>query len=346
VSNENLKEIQEKIEEFYQAVQVNWPGFKIRVGQEQMFAHIAQTLSQAKSAKDVRDGDNILVVEGKTGVGKTLGYLIPAIVFSKLLNKRVIISTGTVALQEQLMQKDLPNLADLSPISFEYALAKGRSRYVCNIRLEQVSGKTKQTALFEDANWDGPPKEKDKDSFADALLSLSDGSWNGDKDTAPPEITDSMWPRIAAERSSCLGRHCQRFNVCPYFNARRDLVKADVIIANHDLVISTIASGSKILPDPSETLYIFDEAHNLPQVGIKHFASSVGLIASTRWLEKIMAAVLRADALLPDSSGKTVEEVHAYVEDLIMHTKQMINSLRLANFVTHEQVIQRFKNGE
>ena len=346
MSNEHLKDIQEKIEEFYQAVQANWPGFKTRVGQEQMFAHIAQTLSQAKSAKDIRDGDNILVVEGKTGVGKTLGYLIPAIVFSKLLNKRVIISTGTVALQEQLMQKDLPNLADLSPISFEYALAKGRSRYVCNIRLEQVSGKTKQTALFEDANWDSPPKEQDKDSFADALLSLNDGSWNGDKDTAPPEITDSMWPRIAAERSSCLGRHCQRFNVCPYFNARRDLVKADVIIANHDLVISTIASGSKILPDPSETLYIFDEAHNLPQVGIKHFASSVGLIASTRWLEKIMAAVLRADALLPDSSGKTVEEVHAYVEDLIMHTKQMINSLRLANFVTHEQAIQRFKNGE
>jgi ATP-dependent DNA helicase DinG len=88
VSNENLKEIQEKIEEFYQAVQVNWPGFKTRVGQEQMFEHIAQTLSQAKSAKDIRDGDNILVVEGKTGVGKTLGYLIPAIVFSKLLNKR------------------------------------------------------------------------------------------------------------------------------------------------------------------------------------------------------------------------------------------------------------------
>ena len=73
MSNENLKEIQEKIEEFYQAVQVNWPGFKTRVGQEQMFAHIAQTLSQAKSAKDIRDGDNILVVEGKTGVGKNAG---------------------------------------------------------------------------------------------------------------------------------------------------------------------------------------------------------------------------------------------------------------------------------
>jgi ATP-dependent DNA helicase DinG len=117
-------------------------------------------------------------------------------------------------------------------------------------------------------------------------------------------------------------------------------------VANHDLVISTIASGSKILPDPSETLYIFDEAHNLPAVGIKHFASSVGLIASTRWLEKINAAVLRADALLPESNGKTVEEVHGLVEDLIMHTRAMINSLRLSNFVTHENTIQRFKNGE
>jgi ATP-dependent DNA helicase DinG len=346
VSQIGLQDIQRQINEIYTAVQTQWPAFKTRTGQEQMFKEISQTLSLAKSLKDDRNGDNILVIEGKTGVGKTLGYLIPAIVFSKLLGRRIIISTGTVALQEQLIQKDLPKLADLSPITFNYGLAKGRGRYVCNIRLEQTSGKSKQSALFEDANWDGPPKEQDKDKFSEALDSLNDGSWNGEKDSASPEITDGMWARIAAERSSCLGRHCQRFNACPYFNARRDLVKADIIVANHDLVISTIASGSKILPDPSETLYIFDEAHNLPNVGIKHFASSVGLIASTRWLEKIMAAVLRADALLPDSSGKTVEEIHGHVEDLIMHTKQMINSLRLGNFVTHENPIQRFTDGK
>jgi ATP-dependent DNA helicase DinG len=346
VSRAELKEIQAKIQEFYEAVQHSWPGFKPRLGQEQMFEEITQTLNLAKDPKDDRQGDNLLVIEGKTGVGKTLGYLIPAIIFSKLLQRRVIISTATIALQEQLMNKDLPALSKISPVEFHYGLAKGRGRYVCNIRLEQISGKTKQSALFEDANWDGPPKEQDKDRFADALIALNDGSWNGEKDTAPSEVTDTMWSRIAAERSSCLGRHCQRFNVCPYFNARRDLVKADVIIANHDLVISTIASGSKILPDATETLYVFDEAHNLPSVGIKHFASSVGLIASTRWLEKIMAAVLRADALLPDSSGNIAEEVHELVESLIMHTREMINSLRMANLVSHDNTIQRFKNGE
>ncbi len=346
MSSTDLKEIKSHIDGFYELVKTQWPGFKARVGQEQMFEEISRTFHQAKDLKDERQGENILVVEGKTGVGKTLGYLIPAIVFSKLLGRRVIISTATVALQEQLIQKDLPALRKLSPIEFEFGLAKGRGRYVCNIRLEQTSGKTKQSALFEDANWDGPPKEQDKDKFSDALNALNDGTWNGEKDTAPTDLSDGMWGRIAAERSSCLGRHCQRFNVCPYFNARRDLVKANIIVANHDLVISTIASGSKILPDPSETLYIFDEAHNLPAVGIKHFASSVGLIASTRWLEKINAAVLRADALLPESNGKTVEEVHGLVEDLIMHTRAMINSLRLSNFVTHENTIQRFKNGE
>lgn len=346
MSRAELKEIQAKIQKFYEAVQHSWPGFKPRLGQEQMFEEITQTLNLAKDPKDDRQGDNLLVIEGKTGVGKTLGYLIPAIIFSKLLQRRVIISTATIALQEQLMNKDLPALSKISPVEFHYGLAKGRGRYVCNIRLEQISGKTKQSALFEDANWDGPPKEQDKDRFADALIALNDGSWNGEKDTAPSEVTDTMWGRIAAERSSCLGRHCQRFNVCPYFNARRDLVKADVIIANHDLVISTIASGSKILPDASETLYVFDEAHNLPSVGIKHFASSVGLIASTRWLEKIMAAVLRADALLPDSSGNIAEEVHELVESLIMHTREMINSLRMANLVSHDNTIQRFKNGE
>ena len=346
MSSSDIQEVKTHIEDFYELVKTQWPGFKARIGQEQMFEEISKTFRQAKDLKDDRQGENILVVEGKTGVGKTLGYLIPAIVFSKLLGRRVIISTATVALQEQLIQKDLPALRKLSPIEFEFGLAKGRGRYVCNIRLEQTSGKTKQSALFEDANWDGPPKEQDKDKFSDALIALNDGTWNGEKDTAPTDLSDGMWGRIAAERSSCLGRHCQRFNVCPYFNARRDLVKANIIVANHDLVISTIASGSKILPDPSESLYIFDEAHNLPAVGIKHFASSVGLIASTRWLEKINAAVLRADALLPESNGKTVEEVHGLVEDLIMHTRAMINSLRLSNFVTHENTIQRFKNGE
>ena len=346
MSSLDTQEVKTLIEDFYELVKTQWPGFKARAGQEQMFEEISKTFNQAKDLKDDRQGENILVVEGKTGVGKTLGYLIPAIVFSKLLGRRVIISTATVALQEQLIQKDLPALKSLSPVEFEFGLAKGRGRYVCNIRLEQTSGKTKQSALFEDANWDGPPKEQDKDKFSDALNALNDGTWNGEKDTAPTDLSDGMWGRIAAERSSCLGRHCQRFNVCPYFNARRDLVKANIIVANHDLVISTIASGSKILPDPSESLYIFDEAHNLPAVGIKHFASSVGLIASTRWLEKINAAVLRADALLPESNGKTVEEVHGLVEDLIMHTRAMINSLRLSNFVTHENTIQRFKNGE
>ena len=346
MSSSDIQAVKTHIEDFYELVKTQWPGFKARIGQEQMFEEISKTFRQAKDLKDDRQGENILVVEGKTGVGKTLGYLIPAIVFSKLLGRRVIISTATVALQEQLIQKDLPALRKLSPIEFEFGLAKGRGRYVCNIRLEQTSGKTKQSALFEDANWDGPPKEQDKDKFSDALIALNDGTWNGEKDTAPTDLSDGMWGRIAAERSSCLGRHCQRFNVCPYFNARRDLVKANIIVANHDLVISTIASGSKILPDPSESLYIFDEAHNLPAVGIKHFASSVGLIASTRWLEKVNAAVLRADALLPESNGKTVEEVHGLVEDLIMHTRAMINSLRLSNFVTHENTIQRFKNGE
>ena len=145
-----LQDIQRQVDEIYRAVKEQWPGFKTRTGQEQMFKEISQTLSLAKSLKDDRNGDNILVIEGKTGVGKTLGYLIPAIVFSKLLGRRVIISTGTVALQEQLIQKDLPKLADLSPITFNYGLAKGRGRYVCNIRLEQTSGKSKQSALFEE----------------------------------------------------------------------------------------------------------------------------------------------------------------------------------------------------
>ena len=183
MSQIELKDIQRQVEDIYSVVKSQWPGFKTRIGQEEMFDQICRTLSLAKELKDERNGDNILVIEGKTGVGKTLGYLIPAIVFSKLLGRRVIISTGTVALQEQLIQKDLPNLAGISPIEFNYGLAKGRGRYVCNIRLEQISGKAKQSALFEDANWDGPPKEQDKDKFSDALANLNDGSWNGEKDS-------------------------------------------------------------------------------------------------------------------------------------------------------------------
>jgi ATP-dependent DNA helicase DinG len=310
--------VQKSITDFYRAVQQGWPNFKPREGQLQMVAAIGNALSNAKSAEDKRNGDNLVVVQGKTGVGKTVGYAIPGIVVSKELKKRLLISTNSVALQEQIFEKDLPALAMISPIPFTYALAKGRGRYICNVKLESLTGHAMQKGMFDDASWDRPPEQHEISTLKTIAIKLDKKDWNGDKDSLDEDVTSELWGKIAADRHSCAGKHCPRFNSCSYYNARRDLVKADVIVANHNLVLSVLASESKLLPEPEDTLYIFDEAHELPDTAIAQFASEHHLNATIKFLEKLPMALNRCASLVPASDEllNNLEMVDVLVERL------------------------------
>ncbi|MDR0213704.1 MAG: ATP-dependent DNA helicase DinG [Comamonas sp.] len=282
-------------------------GFRSRDGQRKMAAQVAQTLSQAQLGKfdedDLEPRKAIAVVQAGTGVGKSLAYSIPAIRMALSRGTRVLISTATVALQEQLVNKDLPALAQKLDQPFKFALAKGRGRFVCKLKLERLAstgeiqdemeddlfGEEKAQARASRPQHELQARMQFYKSMADALATEA---WNGDRDSleTPPE--PEAWSPVAAESSSCTGKHCPAFSNCVYYERRKDLVAAQVIVANHDLLLSSL--GSKLLPELDNCLLVLDEAHHLPSTALDQFAGEMDLSRLT-WIDKLASRALRVN---------------------------------------------------
>lgn len=294
-----------------------------------MAAQVAQTLSQAQLGK-VDEGDpeprrSIAVVQAGTGVGKSLAYSIPAISMALSRGTRVLISTATVALQEQLVNKDLPALAQQLDQPFKFALAKGRGRFVCKLKLERLASTGEAQDEMDDlfgeeeaqARTARPRHELEARiqfyrSMADALATQA---WNGDRDMleTPPEA--EAWSPVAAESASCTGKHCPAFSQCVYYERRKDLVAAQVIVANHDLLLSSL--GSKLLPELDNCLLVLDEAHHLPSTALDQFAGEMDLSRLT-WIDKLASRALRVN---------TVAEVEE-LADVPQHAGQLRQQLQ------------------
>ncbi|MFD2753605.1 ATP-dependent DNA helicase DinG [Comamonas terrae] len=313
----------------FDAVVGAMPGFRNREGQRKMAARVAQTLSQAQLGK-VDEGDpeprrSIAVVQAGTGVGKSLAYSIPAISMALSRGTRVLISTATVALQEQLVNKDLPALAQQLDQPFKFALAKGRGRFVCKLKLERLASTGEAQDEMDDlfgeeeaqARMARPRHELEARiqfyrSMADALATQA---WNGDRDMleTPPEA--EAWSPVAAESASCTGKHCPAFSQCVYYERRKDLVAAQVIVANHDLLLSSL--GSKLLPELDNCLLVLDEAHHLPSTALDQFAGEMDLSRLT-WIDKLASRALRVN---------TVAEVEE-LADVPQHAGQLRQQLQ------------------
>ncbi len=289
------------------------PGYRARPGQREMAAHIAHTLSGVSLGDGAVASDaalparGIAVVQAGTGVGKSAAYASTVIPLALAQQKRVIISTATVALQEQLIAKDLPALAATLPQPFSFALAKGRGRYVCRLKLDQLSGGDAATAdLFEsdDAGGDTSAAGMAAQAVASAAAAarwqergvqytawahaLDGGSWDGDRDRLDDPPDGSLWAPVAAERHTCTARHCPSYNSCSYYQARARLAQAQVIVVNHDLLLSTL--GLHALPAPQDCYLVFDEAHHLGSVAQGQFTASMDLMRG-HWLDKLPRAV-------------------------------------------------------
>ncbi|OSZ76535.1 ATP-dependent DNA helicase DinG [Hydrogenophaga sp. IBVHS1] len=276
------------------------PGYRARPGQREMAAHIAHTLSGVTPGDAAVSGDaglparGIAVVQAGTGVGKSAAYASTVIPLALAQQKRVIISTATVALQEQLMAKDLPALAAVLPQPFSFALAKGRGRYVCRLKLDQLSGGDAASAdLFEGdegaPSADASARWKERGvQYTQWASELDGGTWDGDRDRLDDPPDGGLWGPVAAERHSCTARHCPSYNSCSYYQARAKLAQAQVIVVNHDLLLSTL--GLHALPAPQDCYVVFDEAHHLPGVAQGQFTASMDLMNS-RWLDRLPRAV-------------------------------------------------------
>ena len=148
---------------------------------------------------------------------------------------------------------------------------------------------------------DGPKNEEPgtRAFFEEMLASYGSREWDGDRDHWPEQIPDDVWRQVTTDHRQCTNRHCSYFDSCAFFDARKDLDDADIVVANHDLVLADLAlGGGAILPEPENALYIFDEAHHLPDKALNHFAASLPLNATRQWLKQLSQALVKMQPYL------------------------------------------------
>lgn len=216
-------------------------GYEYRQQQVEMLRAVAQALSKGQH----------LMVEAGTGTGKSFAYLVPAALFAIQNNTRVVISTNTINLQDQLIKKDIPDLRDALGIDLRAAVLKGRSNYLCPRRLESLRQR-------------GPMSVDEMRVLAKVLtwLQFSDSGDRNEINLNGPVERD-VWSRISAEDEGCKAEVCMERTggACPFYRARQAAQSAHLLIVNHALLLSDVATGSHVLPDYD--YLIVDEAHHL-----------------------------------------------------------------------------------
>ncbi|MFT3815644.1 MAG: ATP-dependent DNA helicase DinG [Acidovorax sp.] len=283
------------------AIREGSPGFRTRRPQLQMMAAVAHALSRVDAGEEERAlGAHLAVIEAGTGTGKTVGYLLPALVLAHLRGRKVIVSSSTVTLQEQLQHKDLPALLRHLPFEVACHVAKGRRRFLCPARLEnhlEPKGASHGNAV-QDEGSEQPSATPAVEAGAigevrplrwfRTLAQAFDGQhWDGDRDAWPDTIPDPVWAAVTTDRQGCLGSRCPSYGRCPFYRARQSAKDADLVIANHDLVLAAAGmEPGSTLPDLREALLVFDEAHSLPSKVVGHCASRHSLCSASVWVAR------------------------------------------------------------
>jgi len=277
-----------------------------------------EQLAMAHAVRQAIDDRQHLIVEAGTGVGKSFAYLVPAILAATSESsqqqsgsdsrKRIVVSTHTISLQEQLYQRDLPFLNSILPVEFSSVLVKGRSNY---ISLRRMFGATERAASL----YSTPEDVQQLQNIVHWSKDTADGS-RSDLDFRP---NGGVWDEVQSEHGNCLGRHCSFYNDCFYFRARRRVWNADILIVNHALFFSDLAlrkDGASILPDYD--VVILDEAHTVEGVagdhlGISLTSGQVDYVLNRLYNDRSNKGILVAHGL--NQCQKKVMRLRAAAED-------------------------------
>ena len=264
------------------------PGFRRRDQQVAM----AQAIGRAIASRTA------LVAEAGTGTGKTFAYLVPAL----LLGGKVIISTGTKTLQDQLFERDLPLVRDALAAPVTVALLKGRANYVCHYHLER--------AVREDR-----VPSRDDVRHLPKIVAFARASQRGDRaELADVPENATIWPLVTSTRDNCLGQNCPHHADCFVLKARKEALEADVVVVNHHLFFADVMLRDEGVAEllPNCNTVILDEAHQLPDTATLFFGEQVGagqLTDLARDAEIVMRTVARDVAGLPDAAVEVVPAV-------------------------------------
>ncbi len=224
-----------------------------------------QQLEMAQAVQDAIQNYSMLIAEAGTGTGKTFAYLVPAL----LSGGKVILSTGTKTLQDQLFQRDIPTVRDALKAPVSVALLKGRANYVCHYHLERAKS-------------DGRFASKEDTQHIHKIVRFAKASRTGDKSECVdvPENA-SVWPLATSTRENCLGSDCPNHKECFVLEARKQALAADVVVVNHHLFFADVMLRDEGMAEllPACNTVIFDEAHQLPDTASLFFGQSVSTSA-------------------------------------------------------------------
>ena len=266
-------------------------NFEFRLQQQEMAAAVARALEE----------DRHLVVEAGTGVGKSLAYLVPAILFALEHHKKAIVSTHTINLQEQLLYKDIPILKKVLPVEFEAALMKGRQNYLCPRRLERALQQANE--LFTG------PEQSELTRLAEWASTTRDGSLSDLSVEPDPKV----WTQVCSEAHLCTQKTCGQNPRCFYQQARKRLLAADLLVMNHTLLFMLLGRPADQEERESGFLFpndfiIFDEAHTVEQVASRQVGIGISQYGLRSTIQRLYNARTRKGlfTVMRDANGVTL----------------------------------------
>lgn len=275
----------------------------------------AQQLDLARAVAEALRDEAHLDVEGPCGTGKTYAYLIPLILHCAERRARAIVCTANIALQEQLVRKDLPALAQILPQEFSFAILKGIGNYVCPVRRDEFASEVATGSLSGAGAGGADPDQVHR------LLRWSRQSESGDRAHVPFSVESRLWSRMNGVAELCPGSSCPRYLDCPAQAPRLGAADVEIIVTNHHLVCADIAirleGGPGVLP--AYTAAVVDEAHQLPDIARSSLGARV-----TRGSTFRLAAAARLTGVLP-----LFEEIRAAGARLFDHARQALGDRQI-----------------
>jgi len=283
----NLLDLEE-IESIFSAgglLETGIPGFEDREGQRSLAIECARSLNEG----------SVAAYEAGTGVGKSFAYLIPSILYAVRNRAKVVISTRTIHLGEQLLTQDLPTLARVLPEEFRYALIKGRGNYACRRKTELVR---RSPELFTDES-DDEEAPTERSGWISEILERLAVSKEGSRSDLPHEPPADVWADFSSSSDQSLKARCPHYRECFYYSARRRAAGAHIIVVNHHLFFADLAvrrgsgdfAGDLVIPGYSRV--IFDEAHNLEEIAATHLGREVSRRGVVQSLGRLVAPARR-----------------------------------------------------
>ena len=300
----------------------NLKGYEHREEQTRMAFAVAEAFNE----------ERVAVIEAGTGTGKSLAYLLPAILWATRNKERVVISTNTINLQEQLTKKDIPFLRKHCGHEFRAVLVKGRGNYLCKRKLAAVET---EPALF-----------KDETAELEAIIEWSKKSSDGCRGDLSFIPRDEIWEEVCCEADQCNRVKCIHYTTCFFYTARREAAGADILVVNHALLMADVAVrqetgyGSMAILPPFERL-IFDEGHHLEDVATGHLSSQTSRQGLLRIIGRLQHPKKVQRGLLPQLSSQLSREVPEDLDDIYMEAAGILEGKLIPRRTALAETISR-----